>query len=137
MSVLAQLQRVRQLLCEGGLQAQSAVVGGWSPGQGAVVGQRQAQGGGEGGQVLVDAHGVVVALPLGVAALRGLPPLLAAPPPLLCLLPLAPQHDGQRVDEEHLHDLDDTHHRAAHPQAQLAPEVGQKNDNLEEQRARG
>lgn len=72
-SVLAKLQCVRQLLCEGSLKAQSAVIGGGSPGQGTALGQRQAQGGGEGGQVLVDADGVVVALPLHVAGLRSLP----------------------------------------------------------------
>lgn len=141
MSVLAELQRVRQLFCEGRLQPQSAVIGGGSPGQGAVLGQGQAQGSGEGGQVLVNADGVVVALPLHVAGLRSLPRAapapLAAVPPLLGPLPLAPHDDGQRVDEKHLHDLDDTHHGAAHPQAQLAPEVGQQNDELEEQRAQG
>lgn len=103
-----------------------------------LLGQRQAEGSVEGGQVLVDADGVVVALPLHIADLR-LPRPFPFPvvPPLLRLLPLAPHYDGKRVDEEDLDDLNDADDRAAHPKAQLAAEVGEKNDDLEEKRARG
>lgn len=105
----------------------------------ALLGQWQAEGGVEGGQVLVDADGVVVALPLHIAELRRLPRPFPFPvvPPLLRLLPLAPHYDGKRIDEEDLDDLNDADNRAAHPKAQLAAEVGEKNDELEEKRARG
>lgn len=135
--MLPGLQRVGELLREGGLQPQSAVVRGGSPGRVALLGQWQAQGSVEGGQVLVAAGGVVVALLLRVAHLGGLSRLIPFPvvPPLLCLLPLAPHDDGERIDEEDLDDLDDADNRAAHPQAQLPAEVGQKDDELGDRRA--
>lgn len=135
--MLLSLQRVGELLREGGLQPQSAVVWGGSPGRVALLRQRQAQGGVEGGQVLIDAGRVVVALLLHVTHLRGFARPVPFPvvPPLLCFLPLAPHDDGERVDEEDLDDLDDADNRAAHPQAQLPAKVGQKDDDLGDRRA--
>lgn len=75
-----------------------------------------------------------MALPLQIAGLCRLPRLVpfSVVPPFLCLLPLVPHDDGKRVDEEDLNDLNDANDRAAHPEAQLATEVGKKNDELEE-----
>lgn len=130
--MLLSLQRVGELLREGGLQPQSAVVWGGSPGQVALLGHRQAQGGVEGGQVLIDAGWVVVALLLLISHLGGFARPVPFPvvPPLLRFLPLAPHDNGERIDEEDLDDLDDADNRAAHPQAQLPAKVGQKDDDL-------
>lgn len=113
-----------ELVGEGPLQTQGIVSGRWCARHLGPRGWRQAQCGGESGQVIVYIKArVVLALRAGGSMSPG--------PPLLGLLPLAAGDDREGVNEEDLDDLNDTDNRAAHPQAQLATKVGQKHLDLQ------
>ena len=124
-SGLSGLLGVCELTGEGPLQAQGVVSGGWRAGHLGPWGWRQAQGRGESGQVIVYVEaGVAPALP-GAGSLGACWGPSPSPPPL-GFVPLLAGNDGEGVDEEDLDDLNDADDGAAHPQAQLAADVGQK-----------
>lgn len=115
---------VCELVREGPLQTQCVVSGRRCAGHLGAWGWRQAQRGGERGQVIVYIEAQVV---LALRARGSVPP----GPPFLSFVPLVAGNDGERVNKEDLNDLNDTDDGAAHPQAQLATEVGQKHLDLQ------
>lgn len=115
---------VHELVREGPLQTQGVVSGRRCARHLGPWGWRQAQCRGESGQVIIYIKAwVVLALRVGRSMSPG--------PPFLGFLPLVAGNDGEGVNEEDLDDLNDADNRAAHPQAQLATEVGQKHFDLQ------
>ena len=121
---------VRELAGEVPLQAQGVVSGGRRARHLGCWGWRQAQGRGESGQVIVYIEAQVVPA-LRAGGSLGPGGCLSPGPPLLGFAPLVACDDGERVDEEDLDDLNDADDGAAHPQAQLATDVGQKHLDLQ------
>lgn len=116
---------VCELTGEGPLQAQGVVSGGWCARHLGPWGWRQTQGRGESGQVIVYVKAGVIPALRGMGSLRAGGCSSPGPPPL-GFVPLVAGNDGEGVNEEDLDDLNDADDGAAHPQAQLATDVGQK-----------